>query len=174
MFTACLTSNHSKMYIKLYMANESSTSQTINIELSCKLSISLGKANDQVSTSNCRTSRKRHKILCVLLRRPKKAKISWNTITLLTTTKLSLNCEQTIFSRCCTKATWEKNVFVRRQMESKHLAAKLREPVAAEWRTNHGMTRARRTSPENTRRRQERDKPQARHRKSQQQNKFHK
>ena len=84
MFTACLTSNHSKMYsIKLYMANESSTSQTINIELSCELSISLGKANDQVSTSNCRTSRKRHKILCVLLRRPKKPKISWNTITLL-------------------------------------------------------------------------------------------
>ena len=111
MFTACLTSNHSKMYIKLYMANESSTSQTINIELSCKLSISLGKANDQVSTSNCRTSRKRHKILCVLLRRPKKPKISWNTITLLTTTKLSLNCEQTIFSRCCTKSHLGKKCF---------------------------------------------------------------
>jgi uncharacterized protein len=33
-------------------------------------------------------------------------------------------------------------------MQSKHLAAKLQKPVAAEWRTNHGMTRARRTSPD--------------------------
>jgi len=34
------------------------------------------------------------------------------------------------FSRAAVqKATWEKNVFVRRQMESKHLAAKLKNQL---------------------------------------------
>lgn len=59
-------------------------------------------------------------------------------------------------------------------MQSKHLAAKLQKPVAAEWRTNHGMTRARRTSPENTREATRKRQAEVRHRKSKQENKFHK
>lgn len=48
-------------------------------------------------------------------------------------------------------------------MESKHLAAKLQEPASAERRTNHGMTRALRTSPENTREATRKRQAQVRH-----------
>lgn len=64
------------------------------------------------------------------------------------------------FSRAAVqKANWEKKCFCQETNGKQAFGGEAQEPIAAEWRTNHGMTRARRTSPENTRRRQERDKP---------------
>lgn len=80
--------------------------------------------------------------------------------TLLTTTKLSLNCEHTIFSRCCTKCHREKKCFCQETNGKQAFGGEAREPVAAEWRTNHVMTRAHLRSGEHEEaRRQERDKP---------------